>query len=148
MHRDCFNEEAILSNFDAPKVFQGITSELIEEKVLKTAELFYQIGKAYLTKGIAAQCRFQNNRTLKKVRHDMKARPISIEKATLKAGRLFREMGDLSKSSGLSNRRYKRAESFFRNTRKNKSDLLEVGRNLLTTYNMAFELISLVLLLP
>lgn len=135
LHRSCFTEEEILESFDGAGLFQDITSELIEERISKVAELFYQIGKAYLVKGFNLKRHAANKRGIHKRNNlRIKMRPIPVEAAKMKTGRLFREMSDLAASANNSNRRLMRARTFFsKNRPKNgrhtdATDYLELGR--------------------
>lgn len=124
LHRSCFTPEDIFANIDPASMFKNITSELIDEKIKKVAELFYQIGKAYLLKGFAKKNRKN------KVRHNIRVRqrPVELDKAKMKTGRLFREMTDLAASSDTSKRNLTRAKSFFSTTRRERNDYLKIGR--------------------
>ena len=127
LHRDAFDEDAVLESFDGDEAFQGITSELLIEKILKVAELFYQLGKAYLTKGLS-QCRRKVGNKTKPLTLYMATRPLDINKARMRTNRLFREMKGLSNVSDMTSKTYNRASSFFRTVRKQGNDQLEIGR--------------------
>jgi tetratricopeptide (TPR) repeat protein len=130
LHRACFTEEDILETLDGSEIFRNITSELVDEKIRKVAELFYQIGKAYLLKGFAKknhEARRHHDRNKRYV-FRVRTRPMAIESAKQRTGSLFREMEDISRSSDLQNRRLKRAKSFFWTNRRKKTEYLEYGR--------------------
>jgi tetratricopeptide (TPR) repeat protein len=126
MHKNCFDNEAVLSALDGTEVFQNITSDLLIEKILKVADLFYKIGKAYMTKGLASNGRRTGK--VKKVHHHWRTRPMAIAKARMKTGSLFREMNDLANASGVSMKQFTRAKTFFRAHQGVKIDHLEIGR--------------------
>ncbi|MHC4942773.1 MAG: anti-sigma factor family protein, partial [Planctomycetota bacterium] len=130
LHRACFTEEDILDTIDGSDLFRNITSELVDEKIRKVAELFYQIGKAYLLKGFAKK-NHETRRHLngsKRYVFRVRTRPMAIERAKQRTGSLFREMEDISKSSDLENRSLKRAKSFFWSNRRKNTEYLEFGR--------------------
>lgn len=128
LHRTCSNEEAVLQAFDEQEMLQNITFELLDDKIEKVADLFYQIGKAYLVKAFAAKRRIENSKLSKMRQYRVEARPLSLDSVKMKTGRLFREMDDLAKMSSTSNRRYKRAKLFFRSRGNLRADYMELGR--------------------
>ena len=134
LHQACFNEEAILASFDAPQIFQNITSDLVDERIANVSELFYQIGKAYVARTIASGCTFKvgkSGKETRKVRLHMVKRPMALDKTRMKAGSLFREMNDMSEAGKGKNKRVTRAHSFFRKHRNKDTSDVDVGRRFL-----------------
>lgn len=131
LHRSAKNENEVLSAFNSTAIYQSITSELISEKIPKIAELFYQIGKAYLAKGLQTKdyVLTKVTKVVNKINMEMSTPPVSIERGKLQTGRLLREIDDLAKSSGMTgNQTHKKAQTFFHQTNKSKDDILELGR--------------------
>lgn len=132
LHRASFNPEEMLEFLDGAEIFQNITSELLDEKINKVADLFYQIGKAYLMKGFNQKnsSRKGGKNAKNNMRHIFRLRtqPLALEKSRMKTGRLFREIDGISRCSDSNSKQVKRARSFFWNQRKNTGNFLEIGR--------------------
>jgi len=128
MHRACYSEEDILGALDGAEIFQNIASDLLHEKSGKIADLFYQIGKAYLLKGFARGR--EAGASPDSIRHVLRprTRPLAIETAKMKTGRIFREIEGLSAQMPVPHKTLKRAGSFFRTTRRRQDGCLELGR--------------------
>jgi len=127
-HRAGFDPEALAGSLDGKGLFREITGELLREKVERVAELFYQLGKAYLTRGFARRGRVGRGPRARRVRHDMATPPRPIDRTRTKANRIFREAGDLASAGGHSGKALKRARGFFRAVRTRGGDDLEIGR--------------------
>lgn len=127
-HRTSFDPEALSSGMDGQGLFQEITGELLQEKVARIAELFYQLGKAYLTRGFARRGRVGRGPEARRVRHDMASPPRPIDRTRSKANRVIREAGDLAHAGGHSGKTLRRAKGFFRAVRARNGEDLEIGR--------------------
>ena len=127
-HRTSFDPETLAGSLDHKALFREITGELLQEKVERVAELFYQLGKAYLTRGFARRGRVGRGPGTRRVRHDMISPPRPIDRTRMKANRIFREAGDLASAGGHSGKAIKRARGFFRAVRTRGGDDLEIGR--------------------
>ncbi len=122
MHRDCHDSEAILRTIDAPSIFQNITGTLLDEKIGKLSELFYQVGKAYVLKGSKRKRNF-NEELLSK------PKPINLTKQ--KAKRLLDETSELTRLNSSYEKVLKKARSFFRKDKRSRNDLVAIGRRFL-----------------
>lgn len=123
MHRDSYSTEEILKTVDGPGIFNNITASLLTEKVDKIAELFYQIGKAYVLKGAREK--------RKGLRTAPLTRPKPITQSTQKAKSLLNETGELSKLNGDYDNVLKKARFFFKKDNKAQADRLAIGRRFL-----------------
>ena len=126
LHRSTTRETEILEGFDGAEMFSGITSRLIDDKIPKIADLFYQIGKAYIIKGMQAKkhprvrainkdeggkkaedsgrsgASWNGKNGGKPIRLDVRTPPVSLDRSKMKTGRLFRELDGLA-NAGVSN---------------------------------------------
>ena len=127
-HKDCFDPEAVMNSIDPSRMFQNITSELLEEKIQNIARLFYQIGKSYLSKGFSMKSLPGARHSSGRVHHIMKSKPMPLGRAKQKAGHLFREVSSLCKTSRQQNKQIQRARTFYKSVRVQTDAHLEMGR--------------------
>jgi|GEM_PF-2241092 len=122
MHRDCHHQETLLGTIDAPQIFQNITNTLLEEKISKLSDLFYQIGKAFVVKGSKIKGR------QRRMRQTLFSKPSPLGMTTQKAKNMIREAGELSRLNKDYEKVVKKARSFFRMVSRRQDENLELGR--------------------
>ena len=123
LHRDCHDPEAALAGLDAPDVFRNITAKLLAERIGKLAELFYQIGKAFVLKGSRGK---RKGLTIAPL-----TRPVSIDRTRSRARSLLKETEELAALDAAYARSIGKASAFFRSVSKGRNEFVTVGRRFL-----------------